>query len=252
MITINDLQRAAILASAAYDDTPDIKNMDIPEGYLVEPFRVGNHQGLLVKDRLTLHIAFAGTNDPKDWLFNLDTRQRVTASGNVHTGFAEAVDMVWSHIAPWITRTLHVRCTGHSMGGAMAVIAARRIRESSPGTDVRVVTFGQPRCGDAQWAASDPFRYNYVRVFNAGDPVPHAPSFIRFRHAGLPLFFTHDGKPTESTPWNRTVAAVNALLLQRESKLAMLHAHSMDTYKENILSLASLWRDSFQKSLKTP
>ncbi len=43
---------------------------------------------------------------------------------------------------------------GHSLGGALANIAAARQQLASPGSVAAVHTFGAPRVGDATWAAA--------------------------------------------------------------------------------------------------
>lgn len=50
--------------------------------------------------------------------------------------------------------TYEVWVTGHSLGGAMASLAASYIVASGvvPSTDVKLVTFGQPRTGNKDFA----------------------------------------------------------------------------------------------------
>ncbi len=89
--------------------------------------------------------------------------------------------------------------TGHSLGGALAVIAATDValrasalpsETPSPPLSVGCVTFGAPRAGDAAFAAvaarilpAD----RCVRVVHAGDAVPTLPLAWRFRHVRDPI-----------------------------------------------------------------
>ena len=103
----------------------------------------------------------------------------------VHKGFLDATLELW----PRIEKDLQDRCTpsgtpvyvtGHSLGGAMAVIAGMTFPFA------RIVTFGAPRVGqDLQQALGDPTLH--VRYVNGNDPVPWiVPSVypFRYRHFG--------------------------------------------------------------------
>jgi hypothetical protein len=80
--------------------------------------------------------------------------------------------------------------TGHSLGGAVASMAAVDFFEQNPeqGNRIYVYTFGQPRTGNQAWAdyiQSLPFAKNYYRIVQERDPVPHVPL--------LSMGFTHSG-----------------------------------------------------------
>ncbi|KAK6757687.1 hypothetical protein RB195_015477 [Necator americanus] len=71
--------------------------------------------------------------------------------------------------------------TGHSLGASIATVAASYIVKWgrwSP-NDVRIVTFGQPRTGDIDFAEwhDGVFRYSY-RIVHQRDPVPHIPPVL--------------------------------------------------------------------------
>ncbi|CAI5452114.1 unnamed protein product [Caenorhabditis angaria] len=69
--------------------------------------------------------------------------------------------------------------TGHSLGGAMASLAASYITYNKlyDNTKVQLVTFGEPRVGDQAYATSfDKYVPNGFRVTHAHDPVPHLPT----------------------------------------------------------------------------
>ena len=118
-------------------------------------------------------VAFPGT-DPEcvaDWLRDLDAvpvwRDGV---GYCHRGFLDGALLV----LPWL-RGLQpgLTLTGHSMGGAIAILAAALLRTG--GVPVAgVVTFGAPRAGGA--VCQHLLRDVPVRQFrHAGDPVPDVP-----------------------------------------------------------------------------
>ena len=76
--------------------------------------------------------------------------------------------------------------TGHSLGGALAVLLAATLLESS--VPVKgLYTFGAPRVGKSDFAA----RLNeeltdaaHWRIVNRNDLVPHVPAQMFFSHAG--------------------------------------------------------------------
>ena len=139
-------------------------------------------------------IAFAGT-DPLalvDWITDFDIRRTKAGMAN---GFATAAQSVWNEIdalfqAPPF-QGLPVFLTGHSLGGALAVLTAQHINISRPGTVRAVYTFGMPRTGDDSFKSG----YNPVlgsrtyRLVHADDLVPTVPpSFLQnARHVGRML-----------------------------------------------------------------
>lgn len=107
-----------------------------------------------------------------------------------------------------------VHLIGHSLGGAVAALAALELRVSLGWDDVKVTTFGEPRVGNGALAsyideafgldtssdASDLEKLPYRRVTHVGDPVPLLPlSEWGFRqHAGETFITKPDLQPTPS------------------------------------------------------
>lgn len=105
-------------------------------------------------------VAFRGTErDPRDLAADLKTwRVPWPRGGSVHAGFAHAFAQIWPHVEPWLAaRSGRLLCAGHSLGGALATLAA-----SAAGA-ARLMTFGCPRVGDARFletlAATEATRY---------------------------------------------------------------------------------------------
>ncbi|KAK6040415.1 triacylglycerol lipase [Cooperia oncophora] len=68
--------------------------------------------------------------------------------------------------------------TGHSLGGAMASLAASYIAHNKlfAADKIKLVTFGQPRTGDKDYAAAVEKEVPYAfRVTHSHDSVPHLP-----------------------------------------------------------------------------
>jgi hypothetical protein len=130
-------------------------------------------------------LAFAGT-DPlviADWIADFDLRP----DAGTTQGFVSAA----SAALPAIVAALAgahgpLFIAGHSLGGALAVVAARRL--AAAGVEIAAVyTYGMPRPGDVDFVTD----YNRAlgqatfRLVHGDDIVPTvAPSFLGFRHVG--------------------------------------------------------------------
>lgn len=89
--------------------------------------------------------------------------------------------------------------TGHSLGGALAVILAATLREN--GVPVHgLYTFGAPRVGDKEFAKQlnrGLRNKSHWRVVNEGDLVPHVPMEPFFCHAGKRMLLKKNGQVSE-------------------------------------------------------
>ncbi|CAM9919266.1 unnamed protein product [Phaeothamnion confervicola] len=129
----------------------------------------------------------------------LDSRYPDCAECMVHGGFWAAERVLIDPVLSEIQRlqkenpTFDVYVTGHSLGGALAVLAALDIVET--GIPVRCYTFGMPRVGNRAWA--DYLRRALpvaVRVTHNRDAVPHMPpTSFGFRHSAPEVFEAADG-----------------------------------------------------------
>lgn len=127
-------------------------------------------------------LVFRGTEQNiKDYLTDLEFGE-LSLAGNkkeVHAGFTEALDSVWREMAAVIA-TLNgpIFYTGHSMGAALATLAAARHAPSA------VYTFGSPRVGNQAFIASL-HNVPIYRIVDDEDVVTTVPSeALGFRHAG--------------------------------------------------------------------
>jgi triacylglycerol lipase len=91
-------------------------------------------------------IVFRGTDDPGDWVVNLNTRSSETRDGIVHRGFFEAYLKLDNQINSILSETSpkHIWITGHSLGGALAVMCAYELGEKYKMKIDGLITFGQP------------------------------------------------------------------------------------------------------------
>ena len=162
-----------------------VESFEIVRGHDVDT------QGFIASNDAHILAAFRGTESLPDWLGNFQT---VKDPGpwrrtEVHEGFQDAFHAAALKIGETIGRTREghrVWVTGHSLGGALAVLLAATMRESKLPVD-GLYTFGAPRVGDNSFAVRlnrELERAAHWRVVNEGDLVPHVPIEGFFSHAG--------------------------------------------------------------------
>lgn len=127
-------------------------------------------------------LVFRGTDGPLDWRTNLTLWPTGwEGGGRVHAGFKSALDDVWPELEEALDRlAAPLFYAGHSLGGALAVLAAARR------PPLAVYTFGAPRIGDEAFVESLAGEPIY-RLVNRRDVVPRSPprlGSLRYRHAG--------------------------------------------------------------------
>jgi pimeloyl-ACP methyl ester carboxylesterase len=123
-------------------------------------------------------LAFRGS-DPvtlPNWVTDVVVKlvERADYHGRVHHGFSAALKHTWDKVERLIESTNErpLFLTGHSMGGALAVLAACRLAKLGR-PPVATYTFGSPRVGDRAFCAG--YRLPTYRVVNGLDLVPEMP-----------------------------------------------------------------------------
>lgn len=171
---------------------------------------------MMLADETAIIIVFRGTeiNSIEDWISNVDNRLFPIFTGNVHQGFWEALGQVWEEIneklAKLRTKNQNIWLTGHSQGGALAMLAARVFKEQN--IDIQgVYTFGQPRTGDLLFASNyDAFLVHQTfRVYNEGDAIPQNPQHLY--HAGTGISVSENGEINIQSGMNLTESGGSGL-----------------------------------------
>jgi predicted lipase len=160
-----------------------------------------NTQVYVGENDQALIVAFRGSQAPttldgvKDWLLTNANNYLILPEGRsgtdfaaagvgarFHRGFLEALEMVWEPLSAKVDAALKVkdrplRVTGHSLGGALALLAAWRFQRNFLPV-CEVVTFGGPMIGNE--AASKAFEQEFPgkihRYVDIEDVVPLLPS----------------------------------------------------------------------------
>lgn len=189
----------ARMAEAVYRDDPAEDCPDLAQAFpRLTTFCCGRVFGLVAGDSRHVVLVFRGTEAIERWGWALSGSQIGWKTGRVHQGLAEALDSVWRAIlAAFYDVDAHDRTiwlTGHSLGGALATLAAQRLCDE--GFDVHLVcTFGAPRVLDP--VAARAFKTPLYRFVNNEDMVPGIPwptLLDRYEHAGELVQILASGK----------------------------------------------------------
>lgn len=190
--SISRMRRASLIATACdlslevYE--PTITDEDVYVCDIATDVRVGLGTRVCEGKRYTT-VTFCGTESLNDWFFNLMLWLVVRddgTEGRVHAGFCCKWKAVRTKIIDGVRRlgVKRVLITGHSLGGALASIAAIDIARALPRTEVTAYTFGAPRCGDGRFHGA-PLPRNivtFVRCVHAGDVVESFPPLPGYAH----------------------------------------------------------------------
>ncbi|GLT76936.1 hypothetical protein SLA2020_485690 [Shorea laevis] len=150
----------------------------------------------VAKDLNVIVIAFRGTQEHsiQNWIEDLfwkqlDLNYPGMPDAMVHHGFYYAYHNTTMRpaILNAVKRAnefygdLDVMVTGHSMGGAMASFCGLDLTVNHETKNVQVITFGQPRIGNAAFASYySTVVPNTIRVTNEHDIVPHLPPYYSY------------------------------------------------------------------------
>jgi hypothetical protein len=162
---------------------------------------VENTQAYVAQSPELVLVAFRGSECPssldgfKDWLLTNASNYLVLPEGRIgtdfvaagvgarfHRGFMAALDIIWTPLFAAVDEAIRqaerpIWITGHSLGGALALLAAWRFERNFLTVD-QILTFGAPMIGNEAAAAAfeKQFGDRITRYVNFEDPVPLLPS----------------------------------------------------------------------------
>jgi triacylglycerol lipase len=226
-----DLTRAVQLARLAQLSylTPDAIKKELALFPGIEEFRyfaVRQTEALIIRQAKDVTIAFPGTACREDWLTDLNIRQIPFLRGKIHRGFHEALDLVWHDLFEvfnqWQYPDKKVWFTGHSLGGALAVLSAARLRRAHFPVE-GIYTFGQPCVGDKLFRQDfeRDLRHVTFRFVNEEDVVPRALLCLGYCHAGQEYFIDRDGVIHKEHIWWQWWRSVSESVAIRSSRQAL-------------------------------
>lgn len=230
---------------------------------------IDNTQAYVASNAEHLVVAFRGSEGPtsidglKDWLLTNAMNLLIIPEGPLgadfaaagvgakfHQGFVSAITEIWSPLESEVQTQLAASdrplwVTGHSLGGALAILAAWLFRRRTINVH-QVYTFGAPMVGNADTAAaiSRDFAGKIFRYVNPPDPVPLLPmmSLIAndFSHVETLVPLPGDGATADALSFAKDMAlqagsAVFSGHLQDEFWTALkgrINAHLLDDYRK--------------------
>lgn len=203
----------------------------------------GNSQAYVATSPDHVLVAFRGTETPtsieglKDWLLTDALNLLMVPEGRLgtdlaaagvgarfHQGFVNAIADIWEPVYQQVDGELRrsdrpLWLTGHSLGGALALLAAWLFHRRMVSVH-QIYTFGGPMVGNAEAARAidREFRGRIFRVVNGPDPVPRLPlmSLIanEYRHCEQELLLAADARPQpESSTLQHAAAAAGRAAL---------------------------------------
>lgn len=161
------------------------------------PIDKGNVQGFYGSTPEAALLVFRGTSNIGQWI--RDARVLPAPFGDwgwAHLGFVKGIEAVEDALLAFagIARTkAHVWVAGHSLGGALAVLAAARLVDLGVGRPL-ILTYGQPAVGfgDFVGAFDRKLPTSLWHIINQSDIVPRVPPFP-YRHCDLGKHITEPG-----------------------------------------------------------
>lgn len=204
----HELSESARLARDAYHDSA--ANMkDYGARYRVEliPLPQSSGQVLFLKDTVARRQIIAVRGTETKYVKSVLTDAQYTKKFDpklgifVHAGFQKAALELYDSLSTRLDTAYSTRITGHSLGGALAVLLAYYLTVDGLKLE-RTVTFGQPKVTNHEGV--EKFRkVSLLRVINAQDPVAYVPplSYVTtlnspYQHAGGALVL-EDAPPYE-------------------------------------------------------
>ena len=218
----------ALAAIGSYEDDNAIIARDILEsrGWSIEPITIENSKAnvkVLMLNRSLADgtplkvLSICGTSDLSD--AEVDLRLSpvpinfISAGSNirVHQGFQDYTEvMINSDFATKLREELmsspseKLYITGHSLGGAVAVLAAAQLVEAGVNrvnpNQIEVITFGAPAVGNADFAEKFKDKFKFQRISMSGDPIKKALAALGYVHFGEMLKYNPSKAMVEKFP----------------------------------------------------
>lgn len=179
-VSFENIKRYATLANAAYHSMQTLPKSKSLKNYSLSSQsdirEIGISYFIANNDiSKTQDIAVRGTNNLENTIANLALKLTFDKHTGIwlHSGFLQSAQAIYLEIKPQIKAGYTVNTTGHSMGGAVALILAMYL-DSDKIKIGQVITFGQPKITNIAGS----YKYQHLtvnRVVTPKDFVPLIP-----------------------------------------------------------------------------
>ena len=178
----SSIKEYALFADAAYQTQADITNTLKKQAYQLTRYsNIPDYEVsyfLAKNDRTKRQVlSVRGTSNVENVIVNISLQLSHDKHTGIrlHQGFAKAAQHIFEEIKPQLHKDYTIDTTGHSLGGAVALILAMYL-DVNHYTIGQVVTFGQPKLTNIIGAQK--FKHlNVTRLVTLKDVVPLVPPF---------------------------------------------------------------------------
>jgi len=188
-------------------------------------FVASNNDFVIIVFRGTEIRRRPGSSDFRNVIEDLTTDANILLvdsghGGKVHKGFKEAIDEVWDNLRAYLSETDNgnrtIWFTGHSLGAALATLAAERY-----GNVQGLYTFGSPRVGDLDFKKD--FHIKTYRIVNNNDIVAKVPPQVLYCHVGELKYIDGKGEIHDNPSlWERAVDVIDCHTLKVFNRLGQV------------------------------
>lgn len=203
-VNFNEIGFFAKMSSMVYKEGKKIRNYvknDSLGEVLIYDLKETQNKFILISNhnKKVHYISIAGTANIKnvesdvEFFYRNDDRLKIKC----HEGFSKGAKLVYNKILSKLNRKYDLYITGHSLGGAEAVVLAMYLDVEKIKVK-KIVTFGQPKTTN-QEGINKFSHLNLLRVVNKRDPVPYLPPVDsslnikeEFRHFGKAVILLKD------------------------------------------------------------
>ncbi|MGB5593547.1 MAG: lipase family protein [Crocosphaera sp.] len=214
---------------------------------------VSGTEGLIIFHDKTVIIGFRGSEKkPDDWGANFKIRARPFdfGEGKVHRGFVSAFKAIVPYSGPNVSKfedvinniknAQSIWLTGHSLGGALAIVAANYLVHKKINVS-GVYSFGAPRVGNGTYRnyVNEKLTYKYWRFMYENDIVPDLPPpglIYRYSREGCMLRLNKTGDTQEFDVLRRVNAEGKRIRLASYRGISV-DDHSISNYSDRLFDL---------------
>jgi hypothetical protein len=159
-------------------------------------------------DLKTITVAFRGTmgKDVRNWITNIRTDKAnatfLAPNLLVHEGFLKSYTILRKELMLFLRAAIKlfpsfpIAVTGHSLGGALAILCAADISANEKNWNITsVITFGSPRVGNLDFSQFYDGRLGNItfREVHSRDVVPHVPiRKMNYNHVAREVWYSPD------------------------------------------------------------
>lgn len=185
----------------------------------------------------------------RDYLTNAGLgRHRDPDGCSVHGGFHRSAGELFTDLAAkgWLATPRRWLVSGHSLGGALAVLLAERLEAAHPGSVAGVLTLGQPRVGNGRHVERlEQLPFRILRIVHGCDAIPSVPpAALDYAHLRAEQVFAGDRRAAYPatvlqnvlTLWRRLrlgIGALSPVALQDHAPLTYV-VHCYNAFEQDL------------------